>query len=201
MSTTSHDTPLKRTMRWTISIYVCILVLALMPYVQRPAEGVKWLATAWTATILSLLWLIDVYRTGERRGITLLPLILAGFIGIHLLATFLSSYTRLGIFGLREYASLFALALASGHAFSEPRQVWPALVAFCSAMTVASLYGFCQKFGLDPFPWAINDSPEYLGLPSTFGNPNYAAHALVLGIVSSLVLALRPATRWCGALC
>jgi tetratricopeptide (TPR) repeat protein/O-antigen ligase len=87
------------------------------------------------------------------------------------------------------------VALAVRRAFAEPDRAWRLVAVVVAALSAASVYGFMQRAGWDPFPWASTATVEYRGLPSTFGNPNFAGHALVPGIILALALATRPRLR------
>ena len=62
-------------------------------------------------------------------------------------------------------------------------------------MMVANVYAFVQFIGWDPFPWSIKDTLEYKNLPSTFANPNFAGHALLLCIPIAIYL-ISIGKRW-----
>ena len=83
------------------------------------------------------------------------------------------------------------------YAFRSPADVIPLVTATAAALTLASLYGILQWLGWDPFPWGAVTSQDFALLrraPATYGNPNLAAHAIILGI--PLVVLLISMGRW-----
>ncbi len=67
--------------------------------------------------------------------------------------------------------------------------------ALCVAVGFATLYAAAQAAGYDTFPWGDRGSDAYRHLPGPFGNPNYAAHVLVLAVIIVLYL-LRSGWLW-----
>jgi O-antigen ligase/predicted Zn-dependent protease len=201
MTFIQDDSKARRLIRQAVPLYVFVLVLALMPGMQHPAEDVKTLVSAVFAAIFAALWAFDAFKARVSLSLASpLPLILLLFIVIHAIAAVVSDYRTLSITGLRDYVYLFVLFVACSHAYLRPAHAWPLILSIVAAVSCASVYAFAQKMGYDPFPWATEESPEYLGLPATFGNPNYAAHALVIAIVLCGGLCLRKKWRWCTPL-
>lgn len=116
---------------------------------------------------------------------------IAGFLVAWLvLAAYVNPYPGRGFAAAADLAvGVVWMALLS-QICSRPRHMAPIVTVLCGAMVLASVYGFAQRLGADPFPWAYERNELYELLPAAFGNPNYAAHALSLCIVLALYLAL-----------
>jgi O-antigen ligase len=183
------------------AVMAVLLVLAIFPYTPSPAGDIKYLLLGIFTLALTVLWALD--RAESPRPWTRpsgLLLILAAFFGLNMAAALFSDHAAHSLEYVRRLGVCVMLYVTVAHAFRTPRQAWRLMAAICLAVAVSSLYGFCQKAGLDPFPWAGRATEEYRGLPSTYGNPNLAAHALCLAMVMGVGLALRKGTRWCAVL-
>ncbi|HEO70744.1 MAG TPA: O-antigen ligase family protein, partial [Candidatus Hydrogenedentes bacterium] len=187
-----------RPFRIAMTVFVVVLVLALFPYTGDPTGDVKDLVISWAAGLLTAGWLVVSWRTGLRfRPPMLFMPFLVLLLALHLAATFVSSYIGPGLQETRRLWALFLLYLLASQIYQTPDQARRLMLALCGGMLVASLYGFSQKAGLDVIPWDDQSGSEYRGLPATFGNPNYAAHALILTLVMAVYLALNRRYRWC----
>ncbi|HOZ45851.1 MAG TPA: O-antigen ligase family protein [Candidatus Hydrogenedentes bacterium] len=192
-----QDVPSGNTLRMVLAILFVVLVLAMFPYTGDPTGDIKDLATSWGAVGLAVACLVASWRAGTplRRPAILMPLLLA-FFALNVIAALCSGHVALGLVEIRRYWSLLLLYFVASQLFHTRAQLDRFLVVMCGAVLVASVYGFFQKAGLDFFPWADRASDEYRHVPATFGNPNYAAHTLVLTIIMSLYLAAERGRRW-----
>lgn len=193
------DSSARRIMRVMAAILVVLLVLALFPYTPHPASDIKYLIIACGVLLLSAVRMLDAWvDKGLGRPPTLLFYILVAFLAINVGASLTSSHVGHSLYASGRLACLFLLFMLVAYAFRSPKQVWRFLAVVCVSVSVSSVYGLFQKGGLDPFPWAMRNVEEYWAIPATFGNPNYAAHTLLLAIILAAGLALRKGTWWCA---
>lgn len=180
-----HDSRAAFVMRGVLHVYVFFLVLALYPYTHNPAGPVKQLATDAAVFLMGVAWLAGVCAAGERMRLrSPLTLLLGAFVGLHLVATLASAHVGYGAVEMQRWAGLFLLYLYTAHAVRDAEQFWTLIRSIILAVAVSSLYGLYQATGWwDPFPWSERAIEEYRGLPSTYANPNFAAHALVMALV------------------
>ncbi|HOV60860.1 MAG TPA: O-antigen ligase family protein [Candidatus Hydrogenedentes bacterium] len=182
--------------RVLLAAWMPLVVLALWPYVNNPATPIKILLTGITAVAVSIL----VYTRGPLPRSDLL-------IGFMLWLAW-HGWTALGaldpLYSLRSIAPVACwviLGVGAMAAVSRASQGWNLLCVWILALACSALYAVAQRYGLDPFPWATRNVEEYRALPATFGNPNYAAHALITGVVAAVGLIARRPTRWFALLC
>ena len=186
-------------MRRSAAIGVALAVLALWPFTFSPATDAKYLIIGLLPFVLAIQWWLYV-RRAEPAPLVIghAMWILGAFLVINLAAAMLSGHR---LYCLTEFAKYLALTLIfflTAQACRTPEQAWRMLAILCGAIAVTSVYGLVQRAGVDPFPWETRDVEEYRGLPSTYGNPNIAAHTLNLGLLCALGLAARRKTRWCA---
>ena len=171
--------------------WVPVFVLALWPHTLNPCEPPKLLVTAIMVLGCSVL---AFFSPSGRRGAGLGAL-LALWLGWQFVCGLGSGLPENSLWSLTLPAAWVLAALAARRAFSEPDRAWRLVAVMVAALTAASLYGFAQLAGWDPFPWSSTTTTEYRGLPSSFGHPNFAGHALVPGIILALALATRARMR------
>ncbi len=196
----------RRGMRVLLAFGMVLIVLALFPLARDPTQ-VKDLVAAWTVLLVGILFCVGAWigQTPMRRP-SLFTGVVLGFWAVNLVSALLSDYPANSLNEMRTWTVMLLLYLFAAHAFREPEEFWPFASAVCVALTLSSLYGFCQKFGYDPFPWAVRNIEEYRDLPATFGNPNFAGHMLGLVIPLAIFMGFKPARgglacgskyRWC----
>lgn len=185
MIESEHDSRAACLMRGILHVYVFFLVLALYPYTHNPAGPVKQLATDAAVLLMGLVWVIGAFAAGERMRLrSPLTLLLGAFVGFHLAATLASAHAGYGLVELQRWTGLFLLYLYTAHAIRDSEQFWALIRSVVLAVAISSLYGLYQATGWwDPFPWSERAIEEYRGLPSTYANPNFAAHALVIALI------------------
>ena len=178
-----------------------LAILVLFPWTRDPANDIKFLILHWSVAVMAPVWLYAVW-SGKKpiRRPTLLTCLLLAFLLVNLVAALASNHVPNSLNQLRKFLVLALLFGLAGSAYHTPKQAWRLMAAICVAVALSSIYGFCQRAGLDPFPWSTTDVEEYRGLPATFANPNMASHTLNLAIIMAVALAFRKGTRWCGAL-
>ena len=181
--------------RCVLAAWTCCLVLAIFP-VDGPATHVKHLISGVFAVVISLLWLASAGRLRPKAPFTPGMQILTGLLLAHLVAALASPHRLAALYALYPWLCFSVFAFAAGRLYAEQRHAERLFAVIAAAIAVSSVYGFVQHFGFDPFPWAEAGKLEYTALPATYGNPNYAGHALVFGIVLALGLAARPGKRW-----
>lgn len=185
-----------RWFRISIAAYLFVLVLALTPWTPDPAGDVKRLLLAVFSASLATAWLAASWRMGVpvRRPRIVLEVLL-GMLVCYGAATFRSPYPGFSITELAFFGGLFLLYFVASQVYTKEQEVLGLMKTLCAAMVLAALYAFLQKSGLDPFPWTGREQDIYTNLPSTFGNPNYAAHTLVLALIMAVLLARHTADR------
>ncbi|MCC6696957.1 MAG: O-antigen ligase family protein [Candidatus Hydrogenedentes bacterium] len=193
-----EDNALAR-MRNTVAFGAALVVLALWPFTPSPATDAKYLVIGLLPAVLALQWWLHLRHSGTGMPAGgLATWILGCFLAVNLAAVLLATHR---LYCLAEFSKFLALALIyflTVQACRTPEQAWRMLLIVSGAITLTSVYGLAQWAGLDPFPWETRDVEEYRGLPSTYGNPNVAAHTLNLGLLCALGLVARRKTRWCA---
>ena len=186
----NYDTA--KAMRAVIAVALTLLVLAVFPFTPTPATDIKLLFVHWTAVPLAILlaWRA-LQRNADPRG--LLTPLLAAFVAANMLAGLLSQHPGNSLAETGRLVSFLIIFLAASRAYSDAPQIRRLFMTVCIAAAIASAYGFLQYAGLDPFPWdARVDSRN---LPATFGNANFAGHALVLVLIIAAYLAAAQKSR------
>jgi len=175
--------------RTAISIFMVVLVLAMYPHTADPTGHIKNLITTWFVFFLGSGWILSAwyYKFSLSRPRIFFDLWLC-FLAFYLIATIRSPYPAYSFLELSWFGSLFVLYLVASQVYRNVAQVRRTVFWLCIAVSLSSLYGFLQMAGLDPFPWGDKESPIYTNLPATFGNPNYAAHTLILAIILAAFL-------------
>jgi len=184
-------------LRAGIGIYVFVLVLAMFPFSDDPTGDIKNLVTSWASLILAGTWLAGTWRTKQPvRRPPLFLVILLVFLALNLAACLRSSFVGNSLVDLRRLWALFLLYLIASQAYRTPQQVRNLMFVVCMAVAISSIYAFRQRAGWDPFPWSDRTRDEYVNLPGTFGNPNYAAHTLILATIMAVYLAAKRRSLW-----
>lgn len=189
MELSERQSRLEQYFRILIGAYVIVLVLAVYPYTDDPTGDIKraingvagfGLAGAW---VLIAWWNRLLIRTPR-----IFPWLVAAFLSLYVIAALGSEARWVGLVETSNFASLAALYWVTSQAFRTTRQIQRLLLVLVGAVVLAALYGFTQKLGFDPFPWADRNSDVYTNIPATYGNPNFAAHVLILTIIVALYL-------------
>lgn len=169
------------TLRGLLGLWVVLLVLALCPYTSDPAGPIKDLISTIAVSLIAIVWLLGVvFQKHALRFRTTTVCLLAAFLLVNFAAALLSDYPPHSLNTLRLWVPLALAAVFAAQVYERPEQVWRLIAVTVGAVAVSSLYGFSQRMGFDPFPWSQTEIEEYHGLPSTYANPNFAGHALVL---------------------
>lgn len=168
------------------------LVLAMSPATYDPTGPLKILILQWSAFLLAGVWFLGAWwtRTPMLRPRLLGPLWL-GLLALYVLATPPSSFTGHCLQELARLAALATLYVTAAQVYRTPAQVRAFMLVTVLAVAISTGYGFVQRAGLDPFPLETPGDPLHLAMPGTFGNPNYAAHTLVIAILFATYLASR----------
>lgn len=188
--------------RLIIYIWVFALVLALFPLNANPVKHIKELASAIAIVILAITMLARPVRPGDAYDWPRMPVLLLAGVWLlwGLVCALFSDFKMAGVDELRVYLTWFILALFAARVFREPRTVKYLFMVVCGAVFLSSVYGFMQYMGLDIFPWSSRNIEEYRGLPSTYANPNFAGHVLMLTLVVGGSLVMTPRFRWVALL-
>ena len=193
---------LVRLQRMILGAWIFWLVLALSWWTHNPAAPIKDLGTGWAALALSVVGCVGVASRGMPIWLgTPMQMVVAIFLLVHFVAAMFSEHRALSLFHLRTWAAYAVIMVLGAQVFRRPDEVWRVLGVVVCAVAVSSVYGFFQYFHLDPFPWANTSGEEYRGLPSTYGHPNMAGHALVLALLMGVGVVGRKvrAKSWVGA--
>ncbi len=173
----------ERHFRVAMAIFLVALVLAMYFGTADPTGDFKRLLTQCAAFAFATWWALAVWwnKHPVRRPALFLEL-LAAFLLLYAVGTAHSEFRCFGLIELGGFFALFILYFIASQVYRTAAQVMRLMLVLCIAVALASLYGFLQKAGLDPLPWADRSSDVYTNLPATFGNPNFAAHVLVLAL-------------------
>lgn len=183
-------------MRGILSVYVFVLVLALFPYTHDPADPIKRLATDGCVLLLAITWCLGSIRNRETLfRPTALSILVGAFFIVQLSAALQSRYPGASSVEVHRLLSLTLLFVFTRQSILRVEHAWALARVMVLAVAISSVYGLYQATGWhDPFPWGTQNIEEYFGLPSTYANPNFAAHALVIALI--LAVALLPRRPW-----
>jgi O-antigen ligase len=180
-----------RYLRASIEAFLFVLVVAMFPFTMDPTGDIKFALCGWASLLLLLGWVFSVWRTGRafRRPQVFLE-ILVLFLILGVVSSFCGAHVRNSLAEMGRFWSVFILYLVASQVYRTNGQVRRLMLVVCAAVALSSIYAlFIQRLGFDPFPWRDRTSDEYVNLPATFGNPNFAAHTLILAIIMALYLA------------
>lgn len=199
MAGNSSHAVVARRVRIALGAFVFVLVLAMFPLASDPTADIKILLYHWAAFGCITYWLSQSWRHGipQKRPRFSLPLLLL-WLGWGAVSAAFSNYPWHSLVEWSKWLSLALLYYAAAQVYSTPQQVHRLMLSGCVAVAVSSVYALCQKAGWDFFPWdpAFIESDAYRELPGTFGNPNLAAHTLVLCTIMAIYLCRQPRMRW-----
>ncbi|MBL7644862.1 MAG: tetratricopeptide repeat protein [Candidatus Hydrogenedentes bacterium] len=186
----------QRFYRFALGTYLFVLVLALYAGTNDPTIHVKHLLTAWAAGLLagSYLLVASFLRIPLRRPAVFLEVSLC-LLAFFLISSLFSEFRAISLLETSRFFSLFALYWLATQVYGSTAQVLRLFAVFCCAVFFAAIYAVMQAAGLDPFPWTDTTSDTYTNLPATYGNPNFAAHALILAFIM-LACLIRSNFRW-----
>ena len=197
------DSRLGAWLRAGLIVYTIAVVLLIAPLTSDPTGDSKTLLLHVAAALLGGA-LFAGRLTGRvalpARRLFLAPLLL--FFAINVLAAAVSEYPRNSIPELTRLGALVLLYLVAAASMRTLRQVQMWMAAACVAVATSCVYALTQWGGLAPLPWdraARGDGVDSL-LTGTFGNVNYAGHAMVLCTVFAVFLAFQPRLRWMVAI-
>ena len=181
----------ERYFRAAMAIFVFVLVLAVYFGAPDPAGDIKRLLISVCAFGFAMWWAAVVWwnKYAIRRP-PLFPGLMLVFLLLYAVGVTHSEFRHVALIESGGFFSLVILYFVASQVYRTSEQVVRLLWVICTAVGVASLYGLLQKTGLDPMPWADRGSDVYTNLPATFGNPNFAAHVLVIAIPLACFLAV-----------
>lgn len=176
-----------------IAIYVVIplwllaVVLSLSPFTGDPAAPIKYLIISVFVMIISaitlgMVWLENIQLQFKKS----LVFILSGFLLFMILSTVFAKNKGFAISELSVWLMLFAIALYVHILVIDKKEMQWVLSWVIIAIALSSVYGFFQRWGIDPFPWSTKNVEEYRGLPSSYANPNFAGHALIFAVITGI---------------
>jgi len=183
-------------LRGLLALIVFLVVIALCPLTSDPTS-VKIIVYHWGAAACVVVLAMGGWNRQRRGRGNIFLLLLAIFLILYTVSALHSSFPGNSLVEVSKYLSLFLIYYVAMRVFASPKDVAPLLLAVCVGLACSSAYALFQKAGLDPFPWdpRFLASDSYTELPGTFGNPNLAAHALILGEIFAVYLASRGG-RW-----
>ncbi|MCF6284198.1 MAG: O-antigen ligase family protein, partial [Candidatus Hydrogenedentes bacterium] len=178
------DNPFFKIMRGLFYGWILVLVLALFPYTEDPATPVKLLISAFAAVLITGVWTLGmITRRVPWRPVGVSLYLLVAFLVVQCGAALFSDALVRSLHALLPWMIFGILAFHGQLLFAHTRHLRNLFRAIVGSVALSSIYGLLQYAGLDPFPWALRNVEEYRGLPATYGNPNFAGHALVIALV------------------
>jgi len=176
---------LEKCLRILLAAFVVALVMGAYPYTSDPTTQFKQLLTVVFSGLGGMLWILGVIFTGlpvrrPRIAFELLLCLLAFFV---LSTGVVSEFKAYSLVELSIFIPLFVIYFLSSQVLYRREHLEFLIQWICVGVSLGSLYAFLQKFGADPFPWADKASDLYTNLPGMYGNPNFAAHTLILAII------------------
>jgi tetratricopeptide (TPR) repeat protein/O-antigen ligase len=182
--------------RGAICAYLFVLVLAMYTGTGDPTMDIKYVLSTWTAAFLTGSFVLITWAAGiPLRRTAIFRDVLLCLLAFLFLASLFSEFRAISFLETGRFFALFALYWLVSQVYRNAAQVARLFVVLSIAVSLASLYAMMQWAGLDPFPWDDRTSDTYTNLPATFGNPNFAAHALILVIIVIVGL-WRMGQRW-----
>jgi len=186
-----NDTPTSHLRK--IAVYVVIpvwllaVVLSLSPFTGDPAAPIKYLIISVFVFILSaitlgMLW-FENYQVQLKKSLVFM---LCGFLLFMLAALLFAKNKGFAISEFSIWFMLCAIAFFVHILVVEKKEIWWILSWVIIAIALSSVYGFFQRWGIDPFPWSTKNVEEYRGLPSSYANPNFAGHALLFAVITGV---------------
>lgn len=189
-----------RLIRGMMYVWIAVLVLALDPRTVDPAAPVKYLASAIAAVAMMLVWAYAV-RAGRAPYRRMSPAQWFQFVffGALVLSALVSGTRDRSLAALCPWIIFSAIGFVAHQCFPHAEHLRNLFRAIVAAVALSSVYGLAQHFGWDPFPWAERNVEEYRALPATYGNPNFAGHALIIALVllAGLVVDAWQRKGWC----
>ena len=175
------------------AFFIFNVVLAIYPFTADPTSDVKYLLLAWGVLLLGGGWIfVAWWNKIPLRMPRIFGFPVAGLLVLYVLASLLGTYRMIGLLETGRFFLLATLAFVASQIYLTPEAVGRLLKTMVLASLVATLYGFLQAGGYDPVRWNPEDMSTdiYTGLPATYGNPNFAAHVIVLTLPAALYLLL-----------
>ncbi len=188
-SVTKTQNIVYRIFRGLFNAYLFAVVMSMYAYTRDATGDIKWLVLNVGAFVLGGGWLMAMgwFRIPFRRPRLFLEMA-ALFVGLLLVSALASSYRWEALVEAGRFVSLFVVYFAATQLYATPAEARKPLRVLCIALGFATLYAAAQAAGYDAFPWGDRTSDTYRHLPGPFGNPNYAAHMLVVVIIVALYL-------------
>ncbi|MCX8065307.1 MAG: O-antigen ligase family protein [Candidatus Hydrogenedentes bacterium] len=192
LESVERDLLLRRITVWGIfPVWILLVVLTLSPFTGDPSAPIKNLIISFWGFIGSIVvvWMAW-YKGLEIKLKKSLSIFIGGYLCILMFSTIFAYNKGLAISEIVLWFTLCAVAFSIHILIREERELEWILLWVVIAIGLSSVYGFLQKFGIDPFPWSTRNVEEYRGLPSSYANPNFAGHALLFGVITSAGLTL-----------
>lgn len=196
MSENQPQATAERVIRFLFAAALPQFIVAITLTTPDPASDIKRLLLAWTATVVGVIWLASAwwFRVPFRRPPLFFTFLLS-LLALYIAASVPSEFHGDSLVSLSRIFLLCTLYFVASQVYYTEKQIRLFFLFACLGMLVASAYAFLQAASLDPIPWSDKDSDVYANLPSTFGHPNFAAHALMFAIPFAAYLAVS-GMRW-----
>jgi O-antigen ligase len=201
MKKTKRDTRIRRLLRGLFLVFGVVLVLGIYAGTVDPAGPIKTIAISIAGLVIGAVWLLGAGMNREplRRPPAFFHVV-AAFLALTLATSLISAHTGKGLNVFTLWCALGVLYLVASDVYRTREQVERWLMVVCVCTAIASVYGFLQRFGIEFMPYGDISEELRREPPATFGNPNYAAHTLVLVILFAAYLGFEKSRRWCWAL-
>jgi len=179
----------ERFLRYGLLAFLVLLAPAVSFNTPDPSIDIKWLIISWAAIGLTVGWVVVSWldKTPVRLP-TLFPGQLAALLIVLSLALIPSEFPWHGVPWVVRLVLLAAVYFVATQVLREEAHVRTVMLWMVGVMLFTTFYAFLQAANLDPLGWD-RTSDVYQDSPSTFGHPNFAAHALLFVIVFALYLA------------
>ncbi|MGC8737538.1 MAG: tetratricopeptide repeat protein [Candidatus Hydrogenedens sp.] len=170
-----------------IPLWLLAVVLSLSPFTGDPAAPIKYLIISVFVMLLSAITLgITGLGNFQPQFKMSLIFVLSGFLLFLLLSTLFARNKGFAISELSIWIMLCGIALFVHILVTNEKEIRWILTWVMVAIALSSVYGFFQRWGIDPFPWSTKNVEEYRGLPSSYANPNFAGHALLFAVITGI---------------
>lgn len=191
MSEPKPQAAAEKFLRFILALFVPLLIVAITLSTPDPAIDIKRMLLAWATGILGIGWILMSawFRIPFRRP-PLFFALLGALLLLQIIAMVPSEFPWISALVVSRLFTLFVLYVVVSQIYHDDKQIRVLLLSTCIGMLLASGYAYLQAAGLDPVGWGEKDSDVYKNLPSFFGHPNFAAHALVFTIPFAIYLAL-----------
>ncbi len=178
-----------------LGVFTVAVVLAILP-IASDTTAIKYFILQSASAGLALVGMWDSLRRGRTLELpSRLFFILTAYVAIFGVMSVFAINRGFAFSEFNSLVALYLLYLVTSGVVRTPGRAWGLVTTLCGTMVLATLYGFAQRAGLDPFSWQDPDGILREG-PATFGNPNFASHVLVLAVLLGAGLGVTRRAVW-----